>query len=245
MDKRVWIGSGPPCARRFGPEDAVVVVDVIRATTTAVTAAALGGRCLPVPSVERAWALARRLPRPLLMGELDGARPDGFDLTNSPAALARRHDLRERPIVLLSSSGTPLLDAVAGAGAVYPACLRNRRAVARHVAAHHTEVAVLGAASRGQFRAEDQLCCAFIAGSLVRAGFVAADDETAACIARWCDAPLEAFSSSRSVRYLRQTGQLDDLEFILRHVDDLDAVFRLHQGALVRADDAPARAAAV
>jgi 2-phosphosulfolactate phosphatase len=245
MDKRVWIGSGPPCARRFGPDDAVVAVDVIRATTTAVTVAARGGRCLPVPSLAEAWGLARRLRRPLLVGELGGAYPDGFDLANSPAAVARRRDLRERPVVLLSSSGTPLLAAVAGAGAVYPACLRNRSAVARHLAAHHADVAVLGAASRGEFRPEDQLLCAFIAGSLVRAGFMAGDDETAACIARWWGAPPGAFLASRSVRYLRATGQLDDLAFILRHVDDLDAVFRLHAGELVRADAAPGRAAAV
>ena len=236
MDRRVLIDAGPPCTRRFGPEDAVVVVDVIRAMTTAVTTAAMGGRCLPVASRDAAHALAGALCRPLLVGEIGGDCPDDFDLSNSPAAIARRTDLEERPVVLLSSSGTPLLEAVAGAGAVYPACLRNRRAVAQHLAARHARVAVLGAATRGQFRDEDQLCCAFIAGWLAEAGFAVEDEQTAALIARWSGAPPEAFLGSESVSYLRRTGQLDDLDFILRHVDDLDAVFCLHAGEIIRAD---------
>jgi phosphosulfolactate phosphohydrolase-like enzyme len=47
----------------LGPADpdwTVVGVDVIRATTTAVTAVAAGRRCFPVASLEEAVPLARR-----------------------------------------------------------------------------------------------------------------------------------------------------------------------------------------
>jgi 2-phosphosulfolactate phosphatase len=233
MDRRVSIDMGPPCARRFGPRDAVVVVDVIRAMTTAVTAAARGRRCLPVPSLEAARSRARTLRRPLLAGELDGVTPIGFDLTNSPVAIARRDDL-ERPMVLLSSSGTRLLDAVRSAGAVYPACLRNVRAVADHLARNHAEVTLLGAATHGDFREEDQLCCARIAARLADAGFAVADGATDAVMARWAKARDEAILGGASASYLRRSGQLDDLAFIVRHVDDVDAVFRLRAGELVR-----------
>jgi 2-phosphosulfolactate phosphatase len=239
IDRRVAVGAGPPCARRFGRDDAVIVVDVIRATTTAITAVALGRRCLPAPSLAAARALARALagPRggarqpPLLVGELEGAPPVGFDLTNSPAAIAGRTDV-ERPMVLLSSSGTRLMHAVAGAGAIYPACLRNQRAVAEHVLRRHRRVTVLGAASRGEFREEDRLCCARIAAHLVRAGFAVDGASTDALLARWADAPTEALLGSQSVTYLRRTGQLADLEFILGHVDDLDAPFELAAGEI-------------
>ena len=36
-----------------------------------------------------------------------------------------------------------------------------------------------------------------------------------------------------SAEYLRRSGQLDDLEFILGHVDDLDATFELNGRGLV------------
>jgi 2-phosphosulfolactate phosphatase len=233
--RRVGIGVGPPSPRRFGIDDAAVVVDVIRSMTTAVSAAALGARCLPVASPREALALARVLEQPLLAGEVGGKRPPGFDLSNSPAKLVRRADLHERPVVLLSSSGTPLLMEVRRAGAVYPACLRNRRALAEHLARRHRRVTVLGAATRGQFREEDQLLCAFIAGALVDAGFAIEDEATAVLIARWSSAPVEALLVSKSVEYLRRSGQLDDLDFILTHVDDLDEVFRLHAGEILPA----------
>jgi 2-phosphosulfolactate phosphatase len=232
MLKRVAIDLGPPCARQFGAGDAVVVVDVIRSMTTAVTAAALGARCLPVPSVAAAHAVGSTLTRPLFVGEVGGDQPEGFDLPNSPSMVARLRQPGRRPIVLLSSSGTPLVEAVRGAGAIYPGCLRNWRALADHLAWRHERVILMGAATRGTFREEDQLCCGFIAGRLVEAGFRVEDAPTRAMITRWSAAPAEAITVSKSVAYLRKTGQLDDLEFILRHVDDLDTVFRIHAGEL-------------
>src|SRR5207253_79688 len=149
-------------------------VDVIRATTTAVTAVTLGRRCYPAASLEHALPLAARLHRPLLVGELGGNAPYGFDLTNSPAQLTQLADL-ERPIILLSTSGTRLVCDSRGAAAVYVACLRNYRAQAAHLAGRHDRVALIGAGARGEFREEDQLCCAWIADLLVARGYDAAD----------------------------------------------------------------------
>jgi len=73
--------------RRYRDDYAVVSVDVIRAATTAVTSVFLGRRCFPVPSIEVALPLAARLDHPLLVGELGGNMPYGFDLTNSPAEM--------------------------------------------------------------------------------------------------------------------------------------------------------------
>ncbi len=233
MERKISIAVGPPCTRRFGRHDAVVVVDVIRAMTTAVTAVAGGRRCLPVATLEAARAMERVLARPILAGEVEGATPGGFELTNSPTAIARRRD-RERPLVLLSSSGTPLLAAVCAAGAVYPACLRNARAVADHLAAQDCDVTLMGAATRGQFREEDQLCCARIATRLAAAGFTVADEATEAVMRAWGDARTDVITSGPSADFLRRTGQLDDLDFIVRHVDDVHAVFRLRAGEIVQ-----------
>src|SRR5437879_1743632 len=87
---------------------AIVAVDVIRATTTAVTAVARGRKCFPVPSIEQAVSLTRKLSEPLLVGELGGSMPYGFDLNNSPADLEVRTDIH-RPVILLSTSGTRLI----------------------------------------------------------------------------------------------------------------------------------------
>jgi hypothetical protein len=46
--------------------------------------------------------------------------------------------------------------------------------------------------------------------------------------------PLDAIVDSASAAYLRNTGQSGDLEFILTHVDDLDAVYRFERGQVVQ-----------
>lgn len=226
MTRTVTIDSLPESVHSYRSGYAVVVVDVIRATTTAVTAVSLGRRCLPAPTVEAAANLARVLDSPLLVGELGGNMPYGFHLTNSPAAIASRSDV-SRPMILLSTSGTKLLCDAAGATAVYAACLRNFTAQARHLASHHDNIAILGAGTRGEFREEDQLCCAWIAELLLGEGYTVGGDMTAEIVERWNGAAPDAFLGSKSVEYLRQTGQEADLAFILQHVDDLDVVVEL------------------
>lgn len=235
----VVIDCFPESAARYRDGWAAVAIDVIRATTTAVTAVAAGRRCIPATSLEEAFEIAGRMPDALLTGELEGEKPDGFELNNSPAALEGRLDV-ERPVVLLSSSGTRLICASAGSHAAYVACLRNHSALARHLAQNHERVAVIGAGSRGSFREEDQLCCAWIAAQLMEAGFEPADTGTAGLVRKWSGTPLESIVTGDSARYLRRSGQTRDLDFVLTHVDDLDAVCRYRDGEIAALAPEPA-----
>jgi len=246
--KTVTIDCFPERAKHYRHADAIVAVDVIRATTTVVTAAVLGRSCFVVPTIDEAFALADRLRDPLLVGEVSGEMPDGFHLHNSPAAIATRTDI-QRPMILVSTSGTRLIVEAEAAEAVYVACLRNLTAQASYVAAHHSAVVLLGAGSRGEFRDEDQLCCAWIAQELVRAGYTPTDDTTRAVIERWDGVPVDAVERGASAAYLRRTGQHHDLEFITAHVNDLTAVYRSSRGRIERAGaprhDEPGRGTAV
>src|ERR1700737_630953 len=105
MRKSVVIDCFPENVELYREGYAVVVIDVIRATTVAITAAAMGRRCFPVPSVEAAWQLKPSLDNSLLVGEIAGTIPEGFDMNNSPVDMAARTDV-SRPIILVSSSGT-------------------------------------------------------------------------------------------------------------------------------------------
>jgi 2-phosphosulfolactate phosphatase len=184
-----------------------------------------------VSSIDEALRLAARLTGPLLVGELGGVVPDGFNMNNSPAAIECRAEV-DRPMILLSSSGTEVV--CAADDGVYVACLRNYRAQAAHLAAHHPTVAVIGAGTRGEFREEDQLCCAWIAEALFRVGYQPQDARTAALVERWRGAPLDSIANSASAEYLRRSGQLKDLEFVMTHVNDLDEVYRVTQREVVR-----------
>jgi 2-phosphosulfolactate phosphatase len=217
----------PPVAR----EATVVAIDVIRASTTAITAVAAGHALYPAGTIEAAVRLAADLERPILAGELGGVQPYGFDMQNSPCEMADLED-GERPIILLSTSGTRLMMEAASRGTCHLACLRNARAAAEHLARSGDDAVVLGADSRGEFREEDRLCAARVARSLVAAGYRPGDRLTAEVIERWGGAPDDAFLEGRSARYLRETAQEHDLEFVLEHIEDLDTVFAIEAGAV-------------
>ena len=110
----------------------------------------------------------------------------------------------------------------------------------RYLAGHHARIALIGAGSKGEFREEDQICCAWIAAGLMTRGYPAANTRTAEIVNRWRDAPPRACLCSRSVDFLKRTGQLCDLDFILAHIDDLHEVFEVRDGE-VRMIQAPAR----
>ena len=234
MASTVAIDCRPGGSDINGDFDAVVAVDVIRAATTAVTAVADGWRCFPVASLEAALSLSARLPDAILAGELGGVMPDGFEIQNSPSEVERRHD-RDRPLILLSTSGTRVMSESAVDHTTYAACLRNASAQSAHVASRHSRVLIVGAQTGGDFREEDQLCCARIAQGLMEHGFRPFDARTEEVVERWAEAPDDAFTAGRSVEYLMRSGQQSDLDFILAHVDDVSDVFELVEGELVKA----------
>ncbi|MEO7022095.1 MAG: 2-phosphosulfolactate phosphatase [Ktedonobacteraceae bacterium] len=234
--KTVVIDCFPESVSRYRDGYAIVAIDVIRATTTAITCVSLGRKCFPVPSIDAAVPLAARLTNPLLAGELGGTMPYGFDLNNSPAALEGRTDIH-RPMIFLSTSGTPLMCGAVESQAMYVACLRNYHAQIAHLIAHHPKVAVIGAGTRTEFREEDQLCCAWIAEGLLAAGYEAENAQTLSIVERWKGMPVESITTGASARYLRDTGQTKDLDYILAHVDDLDEVYRFERGQIMKHAD--------
>jgi 2-phosphosulfolactate phosphatase len=233
MNRIFVIDSLPESPLRYKDASAVVAVDVIRATTMAITAVSMGRRCFPVDSLDAAFLLARRLRNPLLAGELKGEMPSGFEMNNSPAALANRRDV-DRPLILLSSSGTRLIRNASGSEILYLACFRNSSSLSYHlISKGYEKIALLGAGSLGDFREEDQICCAWIAAGLARAGYYPENRTSLDVLNRWGTARPSDCLVSRSVDYLTRTGQSSDLRFILERIDDLDSTFFLHKDEIV------------
>lgn len=113
---------------------AVVVIDVLRAFTTAAYALAGGAsRIILVGEVDEALALKRANPEWLAMGEVGGRRPDGFDLPNSPVHAASAN-LSGSTIVQRTSAGTRGVVNAAQAGRLWCASLVCASATARAVA---------------------------------------------------------------------------------------------------------------
>lgn len=86
--------------------DIVVVIDVLRAFSTAAYAFGLGAQSITlVGAVDQARALKKQNPSMLLMGEVEGLAIEGFDFGNSPTELLTQ-TLRGRQLVQRTSAGT-------------------------------------------------------------------------------------------------------------------------------------------
>lgn len=84
----------------------VVVIDVLRAFSTAAYAFAAGAYDITVvATVAEAFALRHQMPGALIMGEVSGLPVEGFDFDNSPAQFLDQ-DLSDRHLIQRTSAGT-------------------------------------------------------------------------------------------------------------------------------------------
>jgi len=145
------------------PGAAVLVVDVLRASTSIITALANGCVAIvPVAEPEEARRRAAEIPGALVAGERRGEPLEGFDLGNSPLEFARER-VAGRTIVMTTSNGTRALVAVRGAAHVGVGGLVNVEAAAAWAAGRGCDVLVVCAGERGARSLEDWVCAGFLA----------------------------------------------------------------------------------
>ena len=97
----------------------VIVIDVFRAFTTAAIAFENGAKDITlVAEVEEALELRQRGIGDVLMGEVDGTRPEGFDYGNSPFEIAEV-DFTGKSIVQSTRAGTVGVAASEKADTIY------------------------------------------------------------------------------------------------------------------------------
>ena len=220
-------------------EATVVVVDVLRATTTMVEALANGARGIyPTSSTEDAVRLAQSFGREdaLLCGERKGQKVEGFDLGNSPREFTREAVAGKR-LVMSTTNGTRAF-AVGQDGARLLACaFTNLSAVARAVASD-PEVVVICAGRDDEFSLDDALCAGHLIGKILEGLEGEPDLNDAARAAR-----ILAVSRKPTRKFLAETwggralieiGLGDDLD-VCAEVDRHDVVAEMRDRAIILA----------
>ena len=139
----------------------VVIIDVFRAFTTAAIAFDRGAReIVLVAEVEEALDLRRRGIGDLLMGEVDGKRPDGFDFGNSPYEISQV-DLTGKTLVQSTRAGTVGVAAAATqAGTIYPSSFLVAEATVKAILREDPPlVNIIAMGDRARYRSdEDEQC---------------------------------------------------------------------------------------
>ena len=147
----------------------VVVIDVLRATTTIVQALASGAtQVIPCQEIADARNLAIELPCPLLLGgERGGKQIPGFDLGNSPAEYTR-DVVAGKTIVFSTTNGTRAMLRCKAARRVVIGAFLNFSAVCRELAGEE-RIALVCAGTDGHVTREDTLLAGAIVDDLCRA----------------------------------------------------------------------------
>jgi 2-phosphosulfolactate phosphatase len=184
---RIHVALGPaefPALDLTG--QSVLVVDVLRATTTVVAAFEAGCRRV-IPVADPAAARARALDIPpderLLAGERNGDRIADFDLGNSPLEYVSER-VRGRTIVLTTTNGTAAMLAAGPAARGAIGALVNIEAAVRWCLAEPRDVTVLCAGEKGQFALEDAVCAGLMVEHLLAARPDAASSDAATAAQR-------------------------------------------------------------
>ena len=233
-----------------------VVIDVLRASTTIVTALAHGAAGVrPVLTVEVARALAASFGSGVLLGgERGGLRIDGFDLGNSPLEYSRAR-VAGRRIVITTTNGTAAVDACKDASEVLIGAIVNRAAAAaraRELAVAHgtSTIHLVCAGTDGEVTEEDRLAAGAIldaAGRLPGGSDDTLDASATAALETFrgvlsaaadtgaASAITAAFAMSRGGRNLIELGMRADLPAAAA-IDSLRVVPRLDRAA--RGDEA-------
>lgn len=208
----------------------VVVVDVLRASSTIVQACENGvDRIIPLASVEDATKLVSTLDRKktLLGGEREGMQIDGFDLGNSPLEYASK-TVKGKTLIFSTSNGTVAITRSASAKEIVLGCFLNLSAVVTHVISSRAKkVAVLCAGDLGRLSLEDFVCGGYLVDGIVsgtRATTALNDGAVAArTLANALDDVGEVVRNSSHGRRLAELGFGSDLEFCSR-IDKYGAV---------------------
>jgi 2-phosphosulfolactate phosphatase len=124
------------CATATGT---VIVIDVIRAFTTAAYAFQRGAESINlVSTVDQALSLKKKIPGSLVMGEVSGLPPHGFDFGNSPTEILKQ-DLKGKHLIQRTSAGTQGVVRSVNAGAMLTASFVVARATVRYILGLYAE----------------------------------------------------------------------------------------------------------
>jgi 2-phosphosulfolactate phosphatase len=219
----------------------VVVVDILRATTTIVHALAAGATAVvPMLDVEAAREKAHRLEsRGVLGGERGGKKIEGFDLGNSPAEYTLAA-VQGKTVVFTTTNGTKAMQLCRSANRVLIGAFSCFSAICRELG-EQDQVDILCAGTDGQITREDVLFAGAVIDDLTRSfgETLQLNDQAEIAADAWRNAkrdfaalkPLaECLRASQGGRNLLEIGHERDIE-IAAQIDKFNFVAELDLAA--------------
>ena len=141
----------------------VVVIDILRATSTMCTILNNGAECIiPVVSKEEALNYKSTNPNYIIAGEREGRTAEGFDFGNSPSEYGPEV-VRNKTVVLTTTNGTKCLNACGGAKEVLVGSFYNLSILADYLSQSQNDIVLFCSGWKDRVNLEDTI----FAGALV------------------------------------------------------------------------------
>jgi 2-phosphosulfolactate phosphatase len=204
----------------------VVVVDVLRATTTITVALANGAKeIIPAESVSTAARISKGLGKSLLCGERNGTIVEGFNLGNSPLEYTGEV-IKDKSLIFSTTNGTLSITKSRLTKSCVLGGFINLSKVVEHIRTLEKDVIIVCSGKLNNFCIEDAVC----AGTIIRKLFsedsekqkYMPDDSAYACLELGTDLVtdnnlpseekiLKMLEKSEHGRYLISLGFEEDL----------------------------------
>ncbi|MCS6992138.1 MAG: 2-phosphosulfolactate phosphatase [Chitinophagales bacterium] len=214
----------------------VVVVDVLRATTTMCVALDQGAeKVIPVETIEECMRY-RGKENHILAGERNGRRVEGFDFGNSPFEFMNGV-VKGKILVLTTTNGTRAIKLAQDAHQVVAGAFINFSALTRWLISEGRDTLLLCSGWRNKFNLEDTI----FAGAVIhhtKEYFLVDSDAAFAAEKLYLNSRrnmMHFVKQSSHYRRLAHLGVVNDVKYCLRP-DLTDVVPILKDGALMKAD---------
>ena len=147
----------------------VVIIDVFRAFTTDAVAFSKGAeKIVLVAEVEEALKLREQGVGEICMGEVDGIRPDGFDLGNSPFEMLNA-DVAGKTLIQSTRAGTVGMSAAVNASQIYAGSLVLAASTVKAILDDaHDLVTIVAMGAEARVHADEDEQCAFYMRNLLQ-----------------------------------------------------------------------------
>ncbi len=193
----------------------VVVVDILRATSSIITALAhYVERIIPVSKLEQCEAY-KKLGY-VTAAERDGKKAEGFDLGNSPFSYMSE-DLKGQTIVLTTTNGTEAINRSKAAEKILIGGFINLRSLTNYLISSDRDIIILCSGWKGRVNVEDTLFAGALATALDNY-FDGVSDDVKLSKTLYDAAQMDVFAFIQDcshVKRLRNLGIEKDIKYCL------------------------------
>jgi 2-phosphosulfolactate phosphatase len=212
----------------------VVVIDILRATSTITTIIDQGAKAL-IAVKDETKALKYKKENYLIGGERNGETITGFDFGNSPLQYTEEL-VKDKTVVLTTTNGTKCIEMSSNANSVVIGSFLNLSAVVNYLKNKDKDVVLFCAGWKNKVNLEDSLFAGAVAHKLTNA---ALDDSTLICKNAYGVDGKNLFKTlqrSNHFKRLEKKGVIKDIEYCCK-IDTSDIIPVLKNGLITKDQD--------